>query len=358
MGFSYKQSGVDTKKASSYIFSLQKDIVAANKNLPNGKIISNFCGFSGIFEMAAKWKNFAMVATTDGVGTKIHLCNQWNYLHPLGYDLVAMCVNDLYCVGATPIFFLDYVACEKLDRQWYVPVMKSIIDACQQTNMAILGGETAEHPNILPRRTYDLAGFCVGLVHPKKTLPHLNRIKENDCIVAIPSNGFHSNGFSLVRKILSDTTKSTQPIRKVFTDIEWQKKLLAPTRIYKEIPKMLEAIPIKGLCHITGGGIYENLPRILPQNLCAHIEHPLYYTSGIFQIFMPIVSLKEMFSTWNMGMGMLMVLDGNHYPKLQKIFPDAKVIGYVKKQKKGNKAQVHLNGIDFASPSSTRSSYF
>ena len=352
MQFSYKKSGVDTKKASEYISLFQKDITDTHKNLKTGKVTSNFGGFAGIFQVSKKWNNCAIVATTDGVGTKIHLCNQWEYIKPLGQDLVAMCVNDLYCIGATPMFFLDYIACEKLHRQWYEVVMRGIIKSCKLASIAILGGETAEHPHPHPttlsnKHNYDLAGFCVGLVEPKKALPQIKSMKAKDCIVGIPSSGFHSNGFSLIRKILNNKKKETKLIRKIFSkDTKWQRNLLAATRIYKEIPKMLEQVPIKGICHITGGGIYENLPRIIPKNLYAYIESPWYYTSEIFQIFTPYLEAREMFSTWNMGLGMIMILEPKHYSQLQKFFPDSMIIGYLEKQKKSNENTVLLKGID------------
>ncbi len=199
----YKQSGVDTQKAQKSLQKVKNFILKTHQS-SLGNVIDNFGSFAGIFQKKKyifSSKNL-LAASTDGVGTKLEVYHKYNHYEGIGFDLVAMCVNDLYCVGAEPAFFLDYIACEKLDHKWYSPVIQSISEACQSISIPLLGGETAEHPKAMLANTFDLAGFSVGFVKKKNILPKINQIKQDDIIIGLPSNGLHSNGFSLIREFL------------------------------------------------------------------------------------------------------------------------------------------------------------
>ena len=342
----YKSAGVDTHKAQSYINNLKDVIKETYKGVP-GRVIDNFGGFAGIFEPATGLNGYHLVAATDGVGTKIELARKFNYLDGLGFDLVAMCVNDLYCVGAKPLFFLDYISCGKLDSSWYNPVIASIAAACKFTKVALLGGESAEHPGVAKEDEFDLAGFCVGMVSPEKTLPDLNKISEGDLVYGFSSTGLHSNGFSLVRKLLSIMEKEVpEKYRTLTTDEEWIKKsLLVPTKIYSFVPELLEKSSIKALAHITGGGIYENLARVIPESFYAHIDQNEPFVLEIFDIFKGQVAPRDLFSTFNMGTGLIAIASEKDKSIIENY--GGVVMGSVKKMKQKGSAKVMLAGIDF-----------
>jgi len=344
----YKKAGVDTHKAQKLIADLKKDITSTHKNLKTGQVRNNYGGFAGLFKPENKYRGFDIVASTDGVGTKIELCKNFNYFEGLGFDLVAMCVNDLYCAGAVPFFFLDYLACGKLDDSWYVPVISSIAKACKSVPMALLGGETAEHPGIMKNNDFDLAGFCVGAVDSKNALPKTNKMKQGDLLVALPSSGFHSNGFSLIRKVLEKMKKNnSKNYLKLTSDRNFiTKTLLTPTRIYSFLPELISKIPVKGIAHITGGGIYENLPRILPNNLKAFIEKPLLFKQKNYDFLNDYVNVKDLFSTFNMGMGIIIVVERSKAALINKFDSKASVIGYLIENKDKSKKNIILEGID------------
>lgn len=325
----YKSAGVDTEKSQELIHALKEKITSTHKNLPLGKVGGTFGSFAGVFEPSAKIAGQHLVAATDGVGTKIELCKKYNYLEALGFDLTAMCVNDLYCNGAVPLFFLDYISCGKLDNSWYNPFLTSLTKALRSIDVALLGGETAEHPGTMKQDDFDLAGFCVGTLDPSQSLPNIESMQEGDWLIAFSSNGLHSNGFSLVRKIFEQIEKDgTQEQKQKIADSNWViQNVLAPTKIYSELPKLREQVEIKGLSHITGGGIYENVPRMLPKHLSAKIENPNVFSFEIFDFLRQFVKEEDMHHTFNMGMGMVAVTSPAQGEKLLSLTKQTAKIG-------------------------------
>ncbi len=346
----YKSAGVDTEKARSLLSDLKGTITATHGENPAGRPIGTFGGFAGAFRPGVFFSGADVVAATDGVGTKIQLIRKFNRHHTVGFDLVAMCVNDLYCAGATPAFFLDYIACGRLDDSWYKPVIDSISRACTLVPMALLGGETAEHPGVMPDDEYDLAGFCVGFVKPDGHLPRLNEVKGGDVLVALPSSGVHSNGFSLVRKILARLEQENpQRYLKLLHDEQFIDKLLAPTRIYSFMPALLAAAPIKAAVHITGGGFYENIPRVLPAHTAAVIQKPRPFQLPVFDFLAEFVAPRELYKTYNMGIGMVLVCTADVLPVVQKFDERACIIGEIQGDSEaGYEAAVRIKGIDFS----------
>jgi phosphoribosylformylglycinamidine cyclo-ligase len=344
----YKKAGVDTVKAQSYIKTLKDNITATHKKSAYGSVMDNFGGFAGIFNTSPDLKGCHLVASTDGVGTKVELARRFQYFDGLGVDLLAMCINDLYCVGATPLFFLDYIACGKLDESWYFPVMKSIASACEKVSIALLGGETAEHPGVMEDDHFDLAGFIVGAVPPDRVLPALEKIAPGDILYGFSSSGLHSNGFSLVRKALEQIQNENKPLyEKLVNDKSWVKeKLLVPTRIYDFMPQLQKESSIKALAHITGGGIYENLPRVLPENTMAVIDKPGAFPHEIYDLIGGYVKPVDMYHAFNMGIGMIAVADIDQKPAMEKY--GAKVVGHLEKRldKTNSDRRIFIQGID------------
>jgi phosphoribosylformylglycinamidine cyclo-ligase len=305
MGLTYKDAGVDKEKGYEEV-KIIKDIV---KKTHGKEVLGGLGGFAGLFQPdLTGMKEPVLVSGTDGVGTKIKLAMELNKHDTVGIDLVAMCVNDIICQGATPLFFLDYIATGKLVPEKMASLVKGVAEGCKQSEAALIGGETAEMPGIYKEDDYDLAGFAVGIVDKEKIITGEN-IKEGDVAIALPSSGVHSNGFSLVRAAIDRAgVKLTDKFDENMTVGE---KLLAPTKIYaKEIKALLEEVEIKGISNITGGGLYENVPRMLPENI--GIEFDLE-EKNIDKIFFDIqkwgnIAEKEMFSTFNMGIGMVVVV--------------------------------------------------
>jgi len=324
----YKTAGVDTEYAQKLIFNLKSKISATHR-VPNvGEVVGQYGGFAGRFK-SVQIPGFDVVAATDGVGTKTQLLRRFDYLDGIGQDLVAMCVNDLFCAGATPAFFLDYIACGKLDEKWYNRVLASIADACAATPMALMGGETAEHPGVMPDDDFDLAGFAVGFVPSARRLPDFESQKEGDILVALPSSGLHANGFSLVRKIFAEIEKnSTAEFARLTESREtlistW----LNPTRIYHEIPKLLETAEVKGIAHITGGGIHENLPRAIRDGLGAKIDIAEPFRLKAAAVLEQHVLREKLFHTFNMGTGIILIAAESQLQKIHSIFPEARTMG-------------------------------
>jgi len=298
----YRDAGVDINAGNNFV----KKIKPLIEKTLRGEVISNIGGFGGLFELSKnKYKKPILVSGTDGVGTKLILAQQLNDHSTIGIDLVAMCSNDVLVQGAEPLFFLDYFACGKLDIKTAAIVVKGISDGCLQAGIALIGGETAEMPDMYNGDDYDLAGFCVGVVD-KENLIDGNSISTGDIIVGLSSSGPHSNGFSLIRKILEIGDKpiiNGQPIEKL---------LLSPTRIYvKPIIQLIKKVKIKGLAHITGGGITENIPRILKNTIQAEININGWKQGPIFD-WLSIagkISPDEMRKTFNCGVGMVVIVE-------------------------------------------------
>ena len=330
MGLTYKDSGVDKEKGYEEV-QIIKEIV---KKTHGKEVLTGIGGFAGLFKPEiSDMKEPVLVSGTDGVGTKIKLAMELDKHDTVGIDLVAMCVNDVLCQGAKPLFFLDYIATGSLKPEKMADLVRGVAEGCTQSECALIGGETAEMPGLYKENDYDLAGFAVGIVDREKIID-VSSIKEGDVAISLSSSGVHSNGFSLVRAALD---MANVKLSDKFEDTTVGERLLVPTRIYeKEISALLKEVQIKGIAHITGGGLYENVPRMLPENI--GIEFDLK-ESEIDPVFKAIqewgnVETKEMFSTFNMGIGMVIVVDAKDVDKslevLQKIDPKAKKCGVCK----------------------------
>lgn len=307
MAITYKDAGVD-KEAGYKEVQLIKDVV---KDTHIDGVLNDIGGFSGMFELGKfNYKNPVLVSGTDGVGTKVQIAQMLDKHDTIGEDCVAMCVNDILCQGAKPIFFLDYIATGKLVPEKMADIVKGVASGCKKSNAALLGGETAEMPGIYKENDYDLAGFAVGVVE-KENIVTGKDIKAGDMILGLPSTGIHSNGYTLVRKIVLD--HKNFDLSEKFEGLEdtLGKELLKPTKIYvKEVHPLIEKYEIKGISHITGGGIYENLPRVLPENLGAEIDMTKVEIPKIFSLIQEWgnVDKKEMYGTFNMGVGMVLIV--------------------------------------------------
>ncbi len=348
--FSYKDAGVDTHKAASSISTL-KDIIRKTYSAPtNGTVGGEFGSFAGVFIPEEKFyqSRHRLVAATDGVGTKIELAKEFGYYAGLGYDLVAMSVNDLLCNGARPAFFLDYVSCGKLDNSWYIPVVESIANACTLARTALIGGETAEHPGVMKEDDLDLAGFCVGFLEDKKALPRKENIKDGTLIYGIPSSGLHSNGFSLVRKIFSHIREKNLEDRAMVENPEWMiSHVLTPTRIYTDLADALDRIRVDALVHITGGGYYENIPRVLPDDVAVTLNFSGVPELPVYALLKKYVNPREMYSTFNMGIGLVGFVSPQEETSIRQFLPEAIPIGRVIRKDPGTPERVFIKGIDF-----------
>ncbi len=335
----YKKSGVDIKAADKFI----KFISSISSKKKGKKKFNNIGGFGSITNIPNNLKNPKIVACTDGVGTKIEIANLLKKFDTIGIDLVAMSVNDLIVQGATPLFFLDYISINKINLPKLKSIIKGIIKGCNISGCDLVGGETAEMPGTYEKNKFDIAGFAVGLVEQKKIL-NKNNIKENNLILAIPSSGLHSNGYSLVRNIIK--RKNIRINKKIFL----KKELLKPTKIYvKEILTLINRKLINGCANITGGGLPDNIKRVIPNNLCAEIELEKIKPLKIFKwLKKNDVNDYEMLKTFNCGVGFCLIINQRNLKKINKYFSkDYKpyVIGKISK----NSKKIKLNGkIDWS----------
>ncbi len=297
---SYKDAGVDIDAGADFVEKI-KPIVGATKI---AGVLGGIGSFAGAFELPTGYKEPVMLAATDGVGTKLKLSIESGVYDTVGIDLVAMCVNDLICNFGTPSFFLDYYATGKLDVDVATAVVKGIADGCIEAECALIGGETAEMPGMYSGDDFDLAGFAVGVAE-KSELDRVSRVKVGDKLIALPSSGLHSNGFSLARKVLFE--KMNLNFDDKFASSTLIEALLEPTRIYVKQFKKLKP-SLQALAHITGGGLAENVPRILPDNLQATVERDSIRVLPIFDLISKHVDTDEMFRAFNMGVGMVLVV--------------------------------------------------
>lgn len=334
MSLNYKDAGVD-KEAGYKEVQLIKGFVERTKT---SGVLSSLGGFSGLYQLDMKnLQEPVLVSGTDGVGTKLKLAFMMDKHNTIGEDCVAMCANDIICQGAKPLFFLDYIATGKLVPEKMAEVVEGIAEGCLKAGCALIGGETAEMPGFYNEDEYDVAGFCVGVVDKSKIITG-NNIKAGDVILGIPSSGVHSNGFSLIRKIVFDkmgfsVDKYIEELGKTLGE-----ELLTPTRIYvKEILDLLMKVEIKSISHITGGGFYENIPRMLTNDTRAKIDVNKIKTPEIFNLLMKWgnVSIEEMYSTFNMGIGMVLIVSGEDVDKVLKNNDDIILLGTVKEGEKG-----------------------
>ncbi|MDC1212792.1 phosphoribosylformylglycinamidine cyclo-ligase [Pelagibacteraceae bacterium] len=326
---SYKKSGVNISLANKlvkHISNLSKKDVRKTKNSFDKELIG---GFGSLFDISKiKIKDPVIVSCTDGVGTKIELANKFKKFDTIGIDLVAMCVNDLIVQGAKPLFFLDYIAVGKLNLVKVKKILKGIFNGCKKSNCKLIGGETAEMPGIYSKDKFDLAGFSVGIVSKKKILSKKN-VSKNDIVLAIPSNGIHSNGYSLVRSILK-TSKISNSLKN---------EIIKPTKIYsREVLNLTERNLIKSSAHITGGGLVENLLRSIPSNLTLNIDLSKIKTTKIFKwLKSKNVSDEEMMKTFNCGVGFCLIVSKKNIFKIKKFFTKKFIpyeIGYISNDKK------------------------
>ena len=304
---SYAAAGVDITAGYKAV-ELMKQHIA--KTLTSG-VCSDVGGFGGLFELDLKGiERPVLVSGTDGVGTKLKLAFLLDKHDTVGIDCVAMCVNDIICCGAKPLFFLDYIACGKNIPERIADIVKGVCDGCVQAGAALIGGETAEMPGFYPVDEYDLAGYCTGVVDKAKIIDN-GAMRPGDVVIALPSSGVHSNGFSLVRKVLDvENSDITSPVESLGGKSVGE-ALLAPTKIYvKPVLALLEKVKVKGISHITGGGFYENIPRNIPAGLGAKIERSAVRVLPIFDLIAKAGNISEhdMFNTFNMGVGMSIVV--------------------------------------------------
>ena len=303
---SYAAAGVDIEAGYQGVQLMKKHV--ARTMIPG--VISGIGGFGGLFAPdLSGMKDPVLVSGTDGVGTKIRLAQLMNRHNAIGIDCVAMCVNDIICCGARPLFFLDYIAIGKNEPDKVASIVSGVAEGCVQAGCALIGGETAEHPGLMAPDDYDLAGFAVGIVDQEKMIDH-NQMRAGDVILSLPSNGLHSNGFSLVRKVLNiEHTDLSAWSEELGGELGGE--LLRPTAIYvKPVLSAIEAARVHGISHITGGGFYENIPRCLPQGLRARIDKSSLWIDPIFPMIQRLGNIPEhdMFNTFNMGTGMVLVV--------------------------------------------------
>lgn len=301
---SYRDAGVDIDAGDQLV----ENIKPFAKRTMRPEVLGGLGGFGALVEISKKYQNPVLVSSTDGVGTKLKLAFEWDIHHTVGIDLVAMSVNDILVQGAGPLFFLDYFACGKLDVARATDVIKGIAEGCEQSGCALIGGETAEMPGMYPEGEYDLAGFAVGVVEKSKVI-NGRSIRPGDVVLGLASNGAHSNGYSLIRKIIE---RSNPDLDAEFDGGKTLRQaVIAPTRLYvKPILAALEKFEIKGMAHITGGGLTENIPRVLPENCVAQIDAQSWPLPKLFQWLQQAgnVEQQEMYRTFNCGIGMAVIV--------------------------------------------------
>ena len=330
---SYADAGVDITAGYKAVELMKKHIGRTR----NEGCLDDVGGFGGCFGLPMGYEEPVLVSGTDGCGTKVKLAILMDKHDTIGVDAVAMCVNDIICCGAKPLFFLDYIACGKNIPEKIAEIVSGVAEGCVQSGAALIGGETAEHPGMMPEDDYDLAGFAVGIVDKKKILDN-TKMQEGDVVIALASSGVHSNGFSLVRKVFDvencDLTKTYEELG----GKSLGETLLTPTKIYvKSILALLEQVDVRAISHITGGGFYENIPRSLPDGFGAVIEKSSIKILPIFDLLQKSGNIPErdMFNTYNMGVGMSVVVPANEVDKALEILnangEDAYVIGKIVK---------------------------
>ena len=331
---SYAAAGVDITAGYKSV-ELMKKHIARTKN---EGCLDDVGGFGGCFGLpVAGMEEPVLVSGTDGCGTKVKMAILMDKHDTIGIDAVAMCVNDIICCGAKPLFFLDYIACGKNYPEKIAEIVGGVAEGCVQSGAALIGGETAEHPGLMPVDDYDLAGFAVGVVDKKKILDN-TKMAVGDVVIALPSTGVHSNGFSLVRKVF-DIDNNPATLYEACEDLDGKsiaETLLTPTRIYvKPVLALLEQVNVKGISHITGGGFYENIPRSIPKGLSAKITKSAVKVLPIFDLIAKVgnVPERDMYNTYNMGVGMSIVVPQGEVDKALEILKahgeDAYVIGEI-----------------------------
>ncbi len=324
MTISYKDSGVDKEEGYRTVEKIKDKV----KSTYSANVMNEIGSFGALYKLG-DYKKPVLVSGTDGVGTKLKIAFETAKYDTVGIDCVAMCVNDILCHGAKPLFFLDYLACGKLDSDVSSEIIKGVADGCLQAGASLIGGETAEMPGFYTVGEYDIAGFAVGAVEEDEIV-NGSKIEEGDAIIAISSNGPHSNGFSLIRKLFVD-------LNEVYENKKIWEHLLTPTKIYvKSIQKLMESVKINGMAHITGGGLIENVPRTIPEGLCANIDRKKIEIHPIFKHeYFKKVTEDELWGTFNMGVGFIVIVKKEDAEKtigiLKENGENAYEIGYISK---------------------------
>ena len=337
MTLTYKDAGVD-KESGYKSVKLIKDMVQSTYN---ENVDSSLGGFAGLYDISKfGYKHPLLVSGTDGVGTKVEIAFKAEKHDTVGIDAVAMCVNDILCQGARPLFFLDYIASGKIKPEKIHDIVAGVVEGCHQSNAALIGGETAEMPGIYEENDYDIAGFAVGIVDKEKLIDG-SKAKAGDKIIGLTSSGIHSNGFSLVRKIVFDLKGMNVDTYVEELDAKLGDALLVPTKIYvKPVLNVMDKIDVHGCVHITGGGLFENVPRVLKENTDAHIDLAHHKVPEIFELLQKWggVDRLEMYNTFNMGLGMLLFVAEEDVDEtldiLKQAGEDAYVVGSIEQ---GNK---------------------
>ena len=324
MTISYKDSGVDKEEGYRTVEKIKDKV----KSTYSANVMNEIGSFGALYKLG-DYKKPVLVSGTDGVGTKLKIAFETGKYDTVGIDCVAMCVNDILCHGAKPLFFLDYLACGKLDSDVSSEIIKGVADGCLQAGASLIGGETAEMPGFYTVGEYDIAGFAVGVVEEEEIVNGSN-IEEGNAIIAISSSGPHSNGFSLIRKLFAD-------LNEVYENKKIWEHLLTPTKIYvKSIQKLMESVKINGMAHITGGGLIENVPRTIPDGFCANIDKKKVEVPSIFKHeYFKKVTEDELWGTFNMGVGFIVIVKKEDAEKtigiLKENGENAYEIGYISK---------------------------
>ena len=323
----YAAAGVDITAGYRAVELMKKHI--ARTKTPGAD--TEVGGFGGLFRPdLAGMREPVLVSGTDGVGTKLKIAFLMNKHDTIGIDCVAMCVNDIICCGARPLFFLDYIACGKNDPETIEQIVKGVCDGCIEAGCALIGGETAEHPGMMPEDEYDLAGYCTGIADRGEMIDH-GTMQAGDAVIALPSSGVHSNGFSLIRKVFEvENADLTVPVA-ALGGKSLGEELLTPTRIYvRPVLALMREVAVRGISHITGGGFYENIPRCIPEGLGARIEKRRIKVPPIFGLIAEKggISERDMFNTYNMGVGMSVVVPAAEEEKALEILRENGIDGY------------------------------
>ncbi len=328
---SYAAAGVDITAGYKSVELMKKHVARTR----NEGCVDDVGGFGGCFSLAgiAGMEEPITVSGTDGCGTKVKLAILMDKHDTIGIDAVAMCVNDIICVGAKPLFFLDYIACGKNKPEKIAEIVSGVCEGCVQSGAALIGGETAEHPGLMPEDDYDLAGFTVGVVDKPKMIDN-SKMAVGDVVIGLPSTGIHSNGFSLCRKVfdIDNNNPEIYVEREELGGKSIAEALLEPTKIYvKPVLALIEKVNVKGISHITGGGFYENIPRSIPDGLCAKIDREKVKVLPIFDLIMQFgdVPERDMFNTYNMGVGMTVVVPADEVETSLELLKENGIDAYV-----------------------------
>ena len=341
----YKDAGVDVQATDALV----NDISSLSKSTARTGSVDSIGGFGGIFDLKeCGYKDPLLVSGTDGIGTKILLGIETNKLDGLGFDLVGMCLNDILCHGADPLFFLDYYASSKVDKTSFLKINKSITEACKQNNCSLIGGETAEMPGLYKKNDFDFAGFCVGAVERDNLLPKHSLMKKDDLLFGINSSGFHSNGYSLIRKIIKDQNIQLNKVPEFNSNYDSiGDALMAPTALYYPFLKeLIKSQHITGISHITGGGVLGNIPRMLPKHLNATIHKDKINPNAIFEWLQKIGNItdSEMLKTFNCGLDVVLSVQKNNYKNFINTILDKNLpifeIGHIDDVKINDRCQV------------------